>query len=132
MGGQSVPPHAAQIHAPGDKLFVDYAGHTIPIIDRATGEVLFQAQIYTATMGSSNCTPMRRQRAPKTNTIGSVQMFGHWSSLEAMPRAIVPDNLKSGVTSAELYEPGRKPHVPGLCPPLLQAILPCRVRRPSG
>jgi transposase len=40
-------------HRAGDKLFVDYAGHTVPIIDRHTGE-LHAAQIFVAVLGCSN------------------------------------------------------------------------------
>ena len=45
-----------QTHMAGDKLFVDYAGDTVPVIvDRLTGEVR-QAQIFVAVMGASNFT----------------------------------------------------------------------------
>ena len=44
-----------QLHIAGEKLFVDYAGGTVPIIDAATGE-LTQAQIFVATLGASNYT----------------------------------------------------------------------------
>ena len=47
-----------QTHVGGDKLFVDYAGNTVPvIIDRLTGEVR-QAQIFVAVMCASNITYM--------------------------------------------------------------------------
>lgn len=42
-----------QHHAPGDKLFVDYAGQTVPVIDRYTGQVR-EAQIFVAVFGCSN------------------------------------------------------------------------------
>ncbi|MDO9002779.1 MAG: hypothetical protein Q7V20_04915 [Aquabacterium sp.] len=44
-----------QIHIAGEKLFVDYAGSTVPIVDATTGEIA-QAQIFVATLGASNCT----------------------------------------------------------------------------
>ena len=44
-----------QIHVAGDKLFVDYAGQTIPIIDPATGEIK-PASIFVAVLGASNYT----------------------------------------------------------------------------
>jgi transposase len=44
-----------QVHVPGDKLFVDYAGHTVPITDRLTGEAR-PAQIFVAVLGASNYT----------------------------------------------------------------------------
>ena len=44
-----------QIHIAGEKLFVDYAGSTVPIIEAASGEIT-QAQIFVATLGASNYT----------------------------------------------------------------------------
>lgn len=42
-----------QEHAPGDKLFVDYAGHTVSITDRHTGATR-ETQIFVAVLGYSN------------------------------------------------------------------------------
>src|ERR1700756_3647873 len=44
-----------QVHNAGDKLFVDYSGHTMEVIDAATGEVL-AVQIFVAVLGASNYT----------------------------------------------------------------------------
>jgi transposase len=44
-----------QTHVAGEKLFVDYAGQTVPIVDAATGEIT-KAQIFVATFGASNYT----------------------------------------------------------------------------
>jgi transposase len=44
-----------QTHIAGEKLFIDYAGQTVPIIDAATGEIT-AAQIFVATFGASNYT----------------------------------------------------------------------------
>ena len=42
-----------QTHLAGDKLFVDDAGQTMPVIDRMTGEAR-QAEIFVAVLGASN------------------------------------------------------------------------------
>ena len=42
-------------HVPGDKLYVDYAGKTMGIVDRHTGEVQ-DAQIFVAALGASSYT----------------------------------------------------------------------------
>lgn len=122
-------PRMRQVHAPGDKLFVDYAGYTVPIIDRTTGEVLFQAQIYTATMGASNYTYAEATRSQDIHdwigaNIRALEFF------RGVPRAIVIDNLKSGVTSADRYEPDVNPTFQDFARHYSVAILPCRVRRP--
>ena len=44
-----------QEHHAGEKLFVDYAGQTVPVIDRRTGEIR-QMQIVVAVLGASSYT----------------------------------------------------------------------------
>ena len=96
-------PTMRQTHAPGDKVFVDYCGPTVPVVDAITGEIL-KAQIFVAVLGASNYTYAEAtwtQRLP--DLIGShrraFEFFG------GVPRLVVPDNLKSGVTDACRYEP---------------------------
>src|SRR6218665_1969751 len=44
-----------QTHIAGDKLFVDFAGDPVPIVDAATGEIR-QAQVFVAALGASSYT----------------------------------------------------------------------------
>ena len=92
-----------QNHRAGEKLFVDYAGQTMPIIDKSTGEAV-AAQIFVAVLGASNFTYAEAtwtQALP--DWIGShVRAFNYLGSL---PAIVVPDNLKSGVHLAHRYEP---------------------------
>ncbi|MGH8136470.1 MAG: IS21 family transposase [Steroidobacteraceae bacterium] len=117
-----------QDHAPGEKLFVDYAGQTVPITDRYTGETR-PAQIFVAVLGCSNLT-----HAEATWTQGSADWLGsHVRALEScggVPRAIVSDNLKSGVNKAHRYEPELNPAYQDLAEHYGVAVLPARVRRP--
>ncbi|MGF5988503.1 IS21 family transposase, partial [Klebsiella pneumoniae] len=92
-----------QHHAPADKLFVDYAGATIDVVDGNTGEVR-HAQVFVAVLGASNYT-----FAEATWTQGIADWVGsHVRALNffgGSPRCVVPDNLKSGVTRAVFFEP---------------------------
>ena len=85
-----------QTHRAGEKLFVDYAGQTVPVIDPKTGERV-AAQIFVAVLGASNFTYAEAtwtQALP--DWIGAhVRAFNYLGSL---PAIIVPDNLKSGCT----------------------------------
>jgi transposase len=115
-------------HRAGDKLFVDYAGHTVPIIDRLTGE-LHPAQIFVAVLGCSNYTfaeATRSQALPDWlgSHVRALEFFG------GAPQAIVPDNLKSGVTRAHRYDPDLNPAYAELAAHYHIAVLPARVRRP--
>ena len=92
-----------QDHRAGEKLFVDYAGQTMPIVERNSGEVR-DAQVFVAVLGASNYTYAEAtltQRLP--DWIGShVRAFAYFG---ALPAIVVPDNLKSGVHLAHRYEP---------------------------
>lgn len=126
LAGQSAV--LRQVHAPGDKLFVDYAGQTIGIVDRGTGEVR-HAQIFVAVLGCSNYT---FAEATWTQTLPD-WLGSHVRALEffgGVPGAIVPDNLKSGVTRAHRYEPDLNPAYQDLAVHYGVAILPARVRKP--
>jgi transposase len=94
-----------QTHRAGEKLFVDYAGHTLPVIDPRTGEIR-STQIFVAVLGASNHTYAEAtwsQSLP--DWIGSHQRC--FDFFGGLPELIVPDNLRSGVTKAHRYEPDR-------------------------
>lgn len=96
-----------QDHAPGEKVFVDYAGHTVPIIDRYSGESV-STQIFVAVLGCSNYTYIC---ATRTQSLAD-WLAAHVQALEffgGVPAAVVPDNLKSGVKRAHRYEPELNP-----------------------
>jgi len=52
---QRLSPTMRQEHAAGDKVFVDYSGKKIPIVDRKTGEIR-EAEIFVAVLGASSFT----------------------------------------------------------------------------
>jgi transposase len=118
-----------QIHVGGDKLFVDYAGDTVPVIvDRLTGEVR-QAQIFVAVMGASNFTYVE---ATWTQTLPD-WIGAHTRAFAAIggaPRLIVPDNAKAAVIKACLYEPQVNRTYAEMAAHYGTAVLPTRPRRP--
>jgi transposase len=118
-----------QTHTGGDKLFVDYAGDTVPvIIDRLTGETR-QAQIFVAVMGASNFTYVE---ATWTQTLCD-WIGAHTRALATIggvPRLIVPDNAKVAVIKACLYEPQVNRTYAEMAAHYGTAILPTRPHRP--
>ena len=121
-------PTMRQVHEGGDKLFVDYSGKKPRIVDPATGEVI-EVELFVAVLGASNFTyaeATRTQQVP--DWIGS-----HVRALEAIggvPRAVVPDQLKSGVTVACRYEPGIQRSYEELAQHYGTVILPARPAHP--
>lgn len=92
-----------QTHRAGEKMFVDYCGPTIPIIDPLTGEAR-QAQVFVAVLGASNYTYAEAsysQTLPEwiTSHVRAFEFF------QGAPELVIPDNLRSGVTKACRYEP---------------------------
>lgn len=118
-----------QNHRAGERLFIDYAGHTIPVVDRATGEIK-ECQIFVAVLGASNYTFSEAtwsQALP--DWVGSHQramdFFGGVTELW------VPDNLKSAVQKAHRYEPDLNPTYQDLAQHYGVAVIPARVRKPK-
>jgi len=118
-----------QTHLGGDKLFVDYAGDTVPVlIDRLTGE-LRAAQIFVAVMGASNFT---YAEASWTQALGD-WLGAHVRAFEAIggaPNLLVPDNTKVAVIRACLYEPEVNRGYAEMAAHYGAAVLPARPRKP--
>ncbi len=118
-----------QIHKAGDKLFVDYAGQTMPVVCGQTGEIRY-AQIFIAVLGASNyifCEATWTQGLP--DWLGSHARC--FDFIGGVPRLIVPDNLKSGVTKACRYDPDVNPSYQQLATHYGTAIMPARPYKPK-
>src|SRR5579864_4821726 len=118
-----------QAHTGGEKLFVDYAGDTVPvIIDRLTGEVR-EAQIFVAVLGASSFS-----YAQASWTQGLADWIAaHVGALEAIggaPKLVVPDNAKVAVIKACLYDPEVNRTYAEMAAHYGMAILPARPRKP--
>ena len=118
-----------QNHRAGEKLFVDYAGQTVPVVEPATGEMR-EAQIFVASLGASHYT-----YAEATWSQGLPDWIAsHIRCLEflgCVPALLVPDNLKSAVTKPCWYEPIANATYEDFADHYGSAILPARVRRPK-
>jgi len=118
-----------QVHRAGEKLFIDYCGPTVPVVDATTGEAR-DAQIFVAVLGASNYTYAEAtwtQSLP--DWIGSHQralgFFG------GVPALLVPDNLRAGVTKADRYAPEPNATYQELARHYGTAILPARPHKPK-
>jgi transposase len=118
-----------QAHLGGDKLFVDYAGDTASVvIDRLTGEIR-KAQIFVAVLGASSFT-----YAEATWTQSLADWIGaHARAFEAIggvTRLLVPDNTKTAIIKACLYEPQVNRTYTEMAAHYGTGVLPARPRRP--
>lgn len=117
-----------QTHVAGEKLFVDFAGDTVPVIDGLTGEIR-AAHVFVAVLGASNYTfAEARWSEGLADWIGA--HVDALAFLDGVPKLIVCDNLKAGVTAACRYEPGINRTYQDMAAHYGTSILPARVRRP--
>ena len=118
-----------QFHRPGEKSFVDFSGLKLEYCDTETGEVC-EAEIYVGSLGASNLTyveaTVSQELAP---WIGAhIRMFHYYGGVT---EALVPDNLKSGVTIACRYEPEVNRAYLEFAEHYGTAVLPARANKPK-
>ena len=121
-------PVMRQHHVAGERVFVDYAGHTVEVVDAETGEVR-QAQVFVGVLGASSYT---YAEATWTQTLPD-WIGAHVRMLEffgGVPGQIVSDNLKSGVTKACFYEPGLNRTYAEMAAHYDTVVIPARPRKP--
>ena len=117
-----------QIHHAGEKLFVDYAGKKPEIVDSATGEVR-EVELFVAVLGASNYT---FAEATVTQQIADwIHSHVHaFEYLGGVTGAVVPDQLKTGITRACRYEPEIQRSYEELALHYGTVILPARPAHP--
>lgn len=117
-----------QHHTFGEKVFVDWAGDTVPLIDADTGEVT-SAHLFVAVLGASNLTYVEAFRDEGTEAFltGHVGAFSYFGG---SPALLICDNLKTGVTRADRYEPDLNREYAELAAHYGCAVMPARVRKP--
>ncbi len=117
-----------QHHRAGEAAFIDYAGQTVAVVDRHSGEIR-HAEIFIAVLGASNYTYAEAtwsQSLP--DWVGSHQRS--FAFFEGVPETLVIDNLKSGVTHAHRYEPDVNRTYEEMAAHYGVAILPARSGKP--
>jgi hypothetical protein len=117
-----------QEHKAGEKLFVDWAGTTIPIYDPSDGSVQ-QAHLSVAVLGASSCTYAEATADEQlANWIGAhVHAFEFY---QGVPKLVVPDNTKTGVTKGGPYDPDVNPTYQEMVMHYGVGVVPARLHKP--
>lgn len=118
-----------QLHKAGDKLFIDFCGPTVPIINPDTGEYR-KAQIFVATLGATNYTYVEACESQKQES----WLSAHANAFEffgGVPKLLVPDNLKAAVTRADKHLPVLQENYARLARHYGTAIMPARPYKPQ-
>jgi transposase len=118
-----------QVHRAGEKLFVDYCGPTMAIVNPDTGEYR-ETQIFVAVLGASNytfaCASWSQKQADWLNAhVKAFEFFG------GVPELVVPDNLKSAVRKTHRYDPDINPSYQQLASHYQCVIVPARPYKPK-
>ena len=115
-------------HKAGDKMYVDYAGKILSVIDQDTGEIR-EVQFFVAILGASQYTyaeaSLSQQKEDFVASVeNAVRFFG------GTPGAIVPDNLKSAVIKSSRFEPTINETLADFAEHYQTTILPARAYKP--
>jgi transposase len=123
-----VSPTMRQSHVGGEKVFVDFAGDGIDVVDPITGEI-WQARLFVACMGASSLVYAEaRASEGLEDWLGAhVNLF---AALGGVPKFVVCDNLKAAVTNPDRYEPGLNRSYLEMASHYGTAILPARPGKP--
>ena len=124
----TLDPVLRQVHVPGQKMFVDWAGQTVPIYNAADGSTT-AAHLFVAVLGASNkvfaeAFPNEQLAAWIAGHVHSYSFYG------GVARITVPDNPKTAVVRACLYEPQLHRSYQEMAEHYGTVVLPARPRRP--
>ena len=126
---KKVNPTMHIVHKVGDKMYVDFAGGTLPYVDTDTGEIK-DAQVFVAILGWSQYAYVEAmQNQTIEEFIAACENAMRY--FKGVPLAIVPDNLKSAVFKANNYEPALNENFKAFTDHYGIAILPARSRKPK-
>lgn len=123
-----IDPVLRQEYRAGEKVFVDFAGQTVPITDPLTREV-WQAPVYVAALGASSYTYAEALMGQDVvSWVGAhVRMLEFYGGV---PEVLVPDQLKSGVSGSCRYEPEINPTFADMAGHYDIYVIPARPRKP--
>jgi len=118
-----------QIHKAGEKMFVDWAGATMRVVDRQTGEIQ-EAYLFAGVLGASGYTYIEAcLTMDMPNWIGAhTRAFRYFGGV---PQVIVPDNLRTGVNKSCRYEPEINATYQEMANHYHVAVIPARLRKPK-
>jgi transposase len=117
-----------QEHKAGEKMFVDWAGATIPVYDATTGKP-WSASLFVAVLGASSYTYAEATRDQQLESwiqahIHALEFFG------GVPTLVVPDNTKTAVTRACRYDPDLNPTYQEFAVHYGMGVVPARPYKP--
>jgi len=122
-------PSMHMTHKAGDKMFVDYTGEKLEVVDPSSGEMKV-IEVFVAILGASQLTYVEAVESQRVEDfIGCCENALHYFG--GAPNAIVPDNLKSAVIKTNRYEPKLNENFEAFADYYGMAVLPARAYKPK-
>ena len=125
---ETLEPVMRQVHVPGEKLFVDWAGQTVPIHDphRPEGS---DAHLFVAVLGASNLTFAEAFTNEQLEAWISAHCHAY-AFYGGVARITVPDNPKTAVVRPCRYEPLLHRTYQEMAEHYGTVIVPARIKKP--
>lgn len=113
---------------PGDRMYIDFTGEKLSTVDFLSGEII-PCEVFVSVLGYSGFTFVQACKSQKKEHFlpcirDTVQFYG------GAPKVLIPDNLKSAVDKANVYEPEINRDLLDLGNHYNMAIMPARSRKP--
>ena len=129
LWNRRVHPSMHMDHKAGDKVFVDFTGEKLNVVDPTSGE-LKAMEVFVAILGASQLTYVEATESQRVEDfIGSCENGIHYFG--GAPNAIVPDNLKSAVIKSNRYEPKLNENFEAFADYYGMTVLPARAYKPK-
>ena len=123
-----IHPSMHMIHKAGDKMFIDFTGEKLQVVDQESGEVK-SVEVFVAILGASQLTYVEAVESQRVeDLIGCSENALHYFG--GAPNAIVPDNLKAAVTKSHRYEPKLNENFEAFADHYGMAVIPARAYKP--
>lgn len=117
-------------HKAGDKVYIDFAGKKLQVVDPSSGEIQ-DVEVFVAILAASQLTYVEAVLdQSKESLICACENALHYFG--GPPSAIVPDNLKAAVTRSNRYEPTLNETFSDFADHYQTSVLPARADRPRG
>lgn len=124
-----VHPSMHMVHKAGDKMFIDFTGEKLQVVNPESGEVK-SMEVFVAILGASQLTYVEAVESQRVEDLiscaeNALHYFG------GAPNAIVPDNLKAAVIKTHRYEPRLNENFEAFADHYGMAVLPARAYKPK-
>ena len=126
---KKINPSMRLVHKAGEKVFIDFSGKTVDIVNPENGLVT-KAEIFIAVLPASGYAFVKAISSQKKRDFidAHADMFAYFGGV---PELLVPDNLKSGITKADNYDPDINPDYAAMARHYGTAVMPTRSRKPQ-